>query len=876
MKMPNYNKSKTIAASRAQKYKSNRAGYNHGDYDIEENIRYKASLFSSSMGGSHLLTRAVFYGYHRLLAFIVKAEDTRAFLRAGILLVGLVFASIIFLGFDPFGYWLVGQGQSYTRPSEIYATNAKGENVLIAEFYRSARRPIHLNSDDALSSKVVRAFIAAEDTRFFYHPGVDFLGIARAFVVNILAGKVKEGASTITQQVARLRFLSQERSILRKLREAFFAFFLELQYTKREILQDYLNMVPLGHGTSGIEAASRFYFFKSYDELTWGEAALLASLTTRPREFSPIRNPKQSLHKVKVTLQKLVENGDLTIVQAENEFAALKRDFYVVLNRSPNDSAFHKRVNLYPYVTAFVRSQLPTPFRSEDILSTGGLRIYTTIQDEHQRAARENMLPYLKKVTSMRYKASFSGYHTFDRDFYDLYRLNSFLLPLPEFALKISRAQRDLMLAFDNEFIDGLGLLSRLGGAGNGNLSAGLDHYLFNSASLRSQEIVEGALVSLRSYSGEITAVIGGSGFSPRNQQLRFNGIRRQPGSAFKPIIIGSALEYSLQAENKDKIITAATIFDDSPVHFVNRDLSEYSPENYSGSYEGYIRLRKALTLSKNSVSIQVYRSVGADNINSIAEPLLQLDRQKPRRFLPREATVALGSYGLSPLQMAASYAVFASQGREVFPHVIKRITDANGKILYDYEEQTKAKEVRQIISPSTAALMVSLLKDVVEVGTGQAARLNGRMVAGKTGTTNRSTNTWFVGFTPALVTCVYVGYDEPKSLGASSTGGNVAAPIWGKYMYQALKKTRPKSYDFNLSKLVSVEICEKTGVLPEDDCEKRIQELFLPGTEPQESSPTVQTNSSTGRRSESYGSEASHENSEEEEEVFVDTDLHF
>ena len=857
--------------------------------------------FFSGNRSSGLFSRIVFYGYHQVMGGFLKKEDLPNLVRSIVLLFLLIGLCIFFLAFRPLDYYKLGYVPSYDRPSELYGVDSKGEAILITEFYRQARHPISLSSEPKtnpekivqdspeseekeesgdenlntqagsgelsipMNSKIVRVFLAAEDTRFFYHPGVDFLGIARAFWVNLLAGKIKEGASTITQQVARLRFLSQERSVFRKLREAFLAFLMEIKYSKEEILEDYLNMVPLGHGANGVEAAARFYFSKSCKQLNWGEAALLASLTTRPRQFSPIVNPMQSMRKVKVTLQRLVEGGELSLSEAEISFRDLKENFYAKLNRSPNDSAFGQRLNLHPYATAFVRNQLPKEFRSDDILSTRGLRIYASINHKHQSAAEKHMPPYLKNITAQRRRPPFRNHHIFDSDFAELYKLNSLLLKLPQFKLKISRSRRDLSLNFHNDLAGELGVLSLL--SGEANVARSVDHYLLYGEDFVRRQAVEGALFSMEPYTGKITAVIGGSSFSPNNQQLRFHKIRRQPGSAFKPIVIAAALEASLYPQVK-KRVTAATIFDDTPLHFINRDLSEYSPENYSGSYEGSIRLRKALTFSKNSVSIQVYRRIGSELLNPIAERLLQLDRKDPPRLLPREATVALGSYGLSPLQMATAYAVFASGGQELFPYVIHKILDREGKLVYDYRERQEKEKPRRLLSKSTATLMVSLLKDVVTKGTGTAAALSGRQVAGKTGTTNLSADAWFVGFTPALVTAVYIGYDRPASLGGNSTGGSLAAPVWGKYMHDALKGKPAKGYNFEGAQLREVEICESTGALPGDDCLERITELFLPGTEPKQIKPAFEPYYEASSPSENAP------DSPEEEDVLSDEDF--
>ena len=762
----------------------------------------------------------------------------------------------------------------------MYGVDENGKEVLIAEFYRQARRPIHItnqeenksNSKNIVTqnkkeintnlitkinsknlennlnkisdapnnnereileidskSKVVLTFLASEDTRFYSHFGVDLQGVMRAIWTNIVYGKVKQGASTITQQVARMRFLNREKSLIRKLREAGLAFMLEIFNSKTQIIEDYLNMVPLGHGTNGVEAASRFYFNKGILDLKWGEVAVLASLTTRPREFSPIVNPAVSMEKVKVTLQNMVESGVINAKDATSEFNYLVRDFYGVMNRSPNDSAFQQRLDAHPYATAYIRSQLPPNLRSDDILSSSGLRIYTTIVVSHQVAAENQMIPYLKELTAIHRKKPFQLYDIFDTDFDVVNSFNFF--DLPPFKFRMNKIERDFGLNFDNEFAFEVSLLSLFGM--DSNISDAFDYHFTYGNHFAAQQSVEGGLVSIRPFTGEVTAVVGGSGFTPRNQQLRFDNIRRQPGSAFKPIVIASAFEASLEKENENKV-TAATIFDDTPLQFINTDLSEYSPENFSGAYEGSIRLRRALTLSKNSVTIQVYRRVGPKIINPIAEKILQLDKGNNPKKLPIETTIALGSYGLSPLQMARAYAVFASKGKEVNSYVIKRIIDSKNKVIFDYDQTQKNEIPRQIINPNVAELMVSMLKDVVDHGTGVAARIPGREVVGKTGTTNRSTDTWFVGFTPELVTAVYIGYDKPISLGSNSTGGGVAAPVWGRYMFHALKRTLPKKFDFENSELKRIEICEDTGTYANiSNCSDRIVELFLNGTEP-------------------------------------------
>jgi penicillin-binding protein 1A len=247
------------------------------------------------------------------------------------------------------------------------------------------------------------------------------------------------------------------------------------------------------------------------------------------------------------------------------------------------------------------------------------------------------------------------------------------------------------------------------------------------------------------------------------------------------------------------------------------------------------ISLRKALTLSKNAVAIRIYEYLGSLAVNPVVEKILQFNRDGRENVLPREATVALGTFPVSPYEMARGYAVFASGGKEVYPRVISYVTDAEGVVLADYRDEVRKVERKQLIHPETAEIMTSLLHDVVEKGTGKAARLPGRYVSGKTGTTNRNTDAWFVGYTPEMVTAVHIGYDMVRSLGPGGTGGSIAAPVWGRYMYRALRGDPVEEFDFSESKTVELEICAKTGLLPGPDCKETIKEIFAPGTEPRD-----------------------------------------
>lgn len=788
-------------------------------------------------GRSGLFSRVFFYQLVRIWEKML-GQDPRVALRTSLLLgTGGVFLAALFISATPADFLMVLRDEGYEQPSIIYGRNLKGEPVPIAELYNRDRKVIKLDEKQYWSNppKIVRAFIATEDNNFNIHPGLDLQGILRAAFVNALAGRVKEGASTITQQVSRLRFLSRRRSFVRKAREAFLSLLLEIHLSKREIMEYYLNEVPLGHGAFGAGAAARFYFDKDVFDLNWGEAAVLSSLTTRPADFSPLKDVNESRKKVRVVFRKLIENGDMSIAQADKEFQRLENDYYSVLNRSPNDNTFNRRLNTHPYVTEYIKTLLPSALKAK--LYTGGLRIYTTIVTEHQTAAEETFQPYLKELSLKRKRPPFKHFDRFDDDYGDVYPLLGDLFGIPDFRFKITRAQRDFHRAFIQDFRDEAYLLSYLNNVGN--LQITIDQHLTHTSdpAEEAELSVEGALVSMRPGSGEITALVGGSGFVSSNQLLRFSMSRRQPGSSFKPLFYGAGIDISGKNPNRENMVTAATLLDDSPVQFVDQDLSEYSPDNYSGSYEGLIPLRRGIYRSKNAVAVRFYEKMGSLTLNPVVESILGLDLEDPPVKLPREASVILGSYAVSPMDMAGAYGVFASGGKEVFPHSLLYVADAKGKVLKDYRPiyEKKGKEARQILAPATAKIMTDILEDVVQKGTGRSARSPGLALAGKTGTTNRNTDAWFSGYSPNLVTVVHIGYDLTKSLGFGGTGGGIAAPIWGRYMRKALadENNENRSFSFPGSTAIPVTICKDTGLLPGPGCSETYTEWFIPGTQP-------------------------------------------
>ncbi len=798
---------------------------------IKKNITLDQNkeFFLKNFQSKNYLER-VFFRY--LNQIIKRVTSQKNFFLHTILIFIVTISLIIILSTfyicDPILVWKV---DDYEKPSIVYGYNNKGEIVPFAEFYSQNRKIITLSEDDFNHLNVVKTFIAAEDIRFRDHFGIDIPGIVRASIINLMAGKIKEGASTLTQQTARLRFLNRQRTITRKLREVSLSLFLELRYPKYKILEIYFNEVPLGHGTIGIDAAAKFYFNKSYNNLTIGESSVLSSLTTSPNNYSPLKDPIRSINKMKVTFIRLVENGEISIQEAEKEYHNIINNYILTLNRYPDESSFTNRMDKFPYVTAYLFNILPKNIKEN--LTTGGYEIYTTINVDKQRIAEESLQNWLKQLNKQKaiYQKDFTNYEIFDERFNHVYPILKIMFGINDFKFKQTKEERDFKVKL-KEIQEPYLFLNFL--VGERNIINAFEHNIkktFDNPTIKPDSI-EGALVSINPINGKIEALVGGSRFIPANQLLRFLS-RRQPGSSLKPFIYGAGIDhFARNPHDTLRGITAATILEDNPITFIDKDLSEYEPENYGGNYLGQIRVREALILSRNSATVHAYAKIGSDIINKYLEQIFDL----PENTLPREATVALGSYEITPLQLAKAYTVFPRQGSTIEPYLIEKITKKikNEEVVI-YEK--KEPKVKNIFLPETTFILNDILKDVLIRGTGKAAYIPNVPVFGKTGTSNRYTNAWFAGYTPDNVTVIYIGYDKNKSLGAGGTGGSLAAPVWRTYMYNVLKDLKfPKYKEEEVPpNIIKKSICKLTGQLPyENQCDVT-WEYFIIGTEPKE-----------------------------------------
>src|SRR2546427_1721592 len=657
-------------------------------------------------------------------------------------------------------------------PLRIYSA----EGTLIGEFGEERRAVVAIAD---VPPQLKHAIIAAEDERFYQHPGIDYIGVLRAAYANLVAGGRRQGASTITMQVARNFFLSSEKTLTRKLYEALLAFKIEHSLNKEQILELYVNQIYLGQRAYGFGAASQTYFGKALDQLNLAEIAMLAGLPKAPSMYNPISNPQRAKQRQQYVLRRMTELGYITAAQYEDAFKAPLR-----ARREVSEYSIHAE-----FAAEMVRQALAEHY-PEDVY-TRGFRVYTTMRKADQEAA---------------YDAVRKGDFDYDRrhgyrgpeGFYEL-RPN---VGEDEYddALAEHPDSDDLLaavvLAVDAKQVEAAlrtGEKLTLSGEGLRFAARARDPKTASQKRIRRGSIIrvsregkswqigqlpeiEAAFVSLDPQDGAIRALVGGFDFG----RTKFNHVTqawRQPGSSFKPFIYSAALE---------KGFTPATVIPDEPVVLEAEETGSqrWEPKNYDGKFEGPMRLRTALAKSKNMVSIRILDAIGA----KYAQEYVTRFGFDPERH-PPYLTMALGAGAVTMWQMARAYSVFANGGYLGQPYFIHKIVDDRGNVLALAEPRRAGDEALRVIDSRNAFIMDNMMQDVTRFGTAaRAARLGRSDLAGKTGTTNEFVDAWFAGYQPSMVAIAWVGFDQPKTLGKNQTGGVVALPIWVSYMEKALK----------------------------------------------------------------------------------------
>ncbi|HUR87518.1 MAG TPA: penicillin-binding protein 1A [Ramlibacter sp.] len=659
-------------------------------------------------------------------------------------------------------------------PLRVYSA----DGVLIGEFGEERRNLTPIND----IPKVMKdAVIAVEDARFYSHSGVDYMGVMRAGIANL--GRAKsQGASTITMQVARNVYLSSEKTFTRKLYEVLLTFKLEHLLSKEQILEIYMNQIFLGNRAYGFAAASDTYFGKPLKDISIAEAAMLAGLPKAPSAFNPLTNPTRARTRQQYIIERMLDNGFISAEEAE---AAKKQELHF---RSAGDNTRSHAEYVAETVRQLVHSQYG------DDAYTRGLNVYTTISAVQQEAA---------------YKSLRKGIMDYEKR--QIYRGPEEFVELPADAKEMEDAVEDALSDHaDNGDVMAAVVLEanpkkivalrggderiEIVGEGLRPAQSGLNEKAPPKTKIRRGAVirvmktpkntweitqlpeVEGAFVALDPRDGAIHAMVGGFDFN-KNKFNHVTQAWRQPGSGFKPFIYSAALE---------KGFTPTTVINDAPLFFDAGVTGgqPWEPKNYDGKFEGPMPLHTALAKSKNMVSIRILQSVGTQNAQEWITRF-GFDAEKHPAYL----TMALGAGSVTPMQMATGYSVFANGGYRVNPWLITKITDQKGKTLVESQPPLPNESVRAV-DARNAFMMERLLAEVARSGT--AARVYSTFkrpdLYGKTGTTNDSVDTWFNGFHPTLVAIVWIGYDQPKSLGDRETGGGLSLPVWINFMETALK----------------------------------------------------------------------------------------
>ena len=798
-------------------------------------------------------------------------------------------STVLLLAFLAYFFYLLGalpkvdRLADYRPPilSQVYGADGN----LVGEFYLERRTVVPV---DKIPRRLIQAFVAAEDSNFYQHKGIDYTGIARAAFKNLMVLRKKEGASTITQQVAKSMLLTPEKKFSRKLKEAILAKRMEERLSKDDILYIYLNQIYLGAGAYGVQLAAETYFGKEVDQLNLAEMAILAGLPKAPNAYSPIKHMDRAKARQLYVLERMVKEGYITQAEADHAKAT-----EIVIKPL-------KKVNAQQsaYFLEEVRKQLEEKY-GEERLYKDGLKIYTTMNAEMQKGAYDAVVSGLKaldKRQGFRGAASYLAQEEVE-PFCDKVEEG-----IDDLALKQGENYQGVVIGVDpskreltvrvgdrsgtvpHKYMNWAGKLELINSYGKPEqkraiaLGAVLELQVKEPDVNRAGAVfaldqvpeAQAALIAIDPMTGGVRAMVGGYDFK-KSQFNRAMQARRNPGSAFKPIIYAAAL---------DKGMTTASIIDDSQVEYASGGEKSWKPKNYDNKYRGPVTMREALTDSINVVSVKILEQIG---VYSAIEYAKKLGIESE---LANNLTLALGSSSVTPMELTSAYAVFASGGYRTTPYFITKVVDREGNVLEEVpepkpipvfkavssatapepaaeeggeaaegtgadaeaaepesaEEPKKVQTIEQsvlrgvgavpVISPETSYIMTNLMQSVVTSGTGGRARALGRPVAGKTGTTNDMKDAWFVGYVPQLVAGVWVGYDQERSLGASGSGGQAAAPIWTEFMQRALSGVPVKSFRAP-SNVTFALIDPRSGHLAREGAPGAVQECFISGSEP-------------------------------------------
>lgn len=692
------------------------------------------------------------------------------------------------------------------KPLQVYTS----DNQLIAEYGGKLSVPVEY---EQIPEKFIYAFLAAEDSSFFEHSGISFKGLGRAISETVTGSDVQTGGSTITMQVAKNYYLSPERTLKRKLTEIFLARKIEQKLSKEDILTLYVNKIFLGKNAYGIAAAAKIYYDKSLDQLSVAQMAMIAGLPKAPSRYNPVANPERALERRNWILGRMLQLGYITQAEYQNAVAEP-----VALNMPDRGVS-----NKFPYVGEMVRSELVSKFG--DLATDSGYKVYTTIDYKRQEYAEDAVRKGLEDYDR---RHGWRGAEAHNQP------LKNFIPYADTYPVEVTKVNNN---SFEAMMQDGSTVTVPWSGMSwvrpyrSANSVGGAPSRASqivkvkdivrlrpnaNKSSWALVQIpkVQGQLIALNPNDGSIAAIVGGYNFYHSKFNRAIQGWR-QPGSIIKPFVYALALERGM---------TPHTMVNDNPI-----TIGKWSPRNSDGRYLGMIPLRRALYLSRNTVSVRLLQTVGIERTRQLFMDFGLQDDQIPRNY-----TIALGTPQVLPIQMATGYSAIANGGFRVQPHFISRIEDAYGQVIYkanpEYaciscikskikvvqaeaatpddevieitnnvdaaeaetaltkEEKSQYRQAQRILKSSSAFDMANILKDVIQHGTGRAALKIGRNdLGGKTGTTNDAKDAWFAGFNGQLVAVTWVGFDQPSTLGRREYGGIAALPIWSNFMAKSL-----------------------------------------------------------------------------------------
>jgi penicillin-binding protein 1A len=693
-------------------------------------------------------------------------------------------------------------------PLRVYTA----DGVLIGEFGEERRAVVSIAD---VPPQLKAAILAAEDERFYQHAGIDYIGVMRAAYANLVSGGRRQGASTITMQVARNFFLSSEKTLTRKLYEAMLAFKIEHSLSKDQILELYVNQIYLGQRAYGFGAASQIYFGKAIGELNLAEMAMLAGLPKAPSLYNPVANPQRAKQRQQYVLRRMRELGHISAEQYDEANKLPLR-----AKRESNEYSLHAE-----YVAEMVRQALAETY-PEDVY-TRGFRVYTTIRKVDQETAYASLRRAVLEYDRQQGYRGPEGYKelpaTVEDDDFDDVLADHVDSDDVLAAVVLSADPKQVQVALrtgEKVTITGEGL--RFAARNLDTKATPPQRRIRRGAIVRVQyeakawrilqlPEVEAAFIAEDPQDGAIRALVGGFDFW-RNKFNHATQAWRQPGSSFKPFIYSASLERGF---------TAATVIPDEPVVLEAEQTGSqrWEPKNYDGKFEGPMRMRTALTKSKNMVSIRILEAIGP----KYAQDYVARFGFEPERH-PPYLTMALGAGSVTAWHMARAYGVFANGGFLVQPYFIHKIVDDRGNVVALANPQRSGDESLRVLDPRNAFIMDSMMQDVTRYGTAaRAARLGRSDIAGKTGTTNEFVDAWFAGYQPNLVGISWVGFDQPRTLGRNQTGGIVALPMWIGYMEKALKDV-PEAPRTMPAGVVSVPI----GPLPGATGEAKTQQEYF------------------------------------------------